>query len=79
MPTPFPIDIRPAAVPLAQEARPYLPTKDAAIYLCRKSQTLRVWASQETGPIRPSRVHGRLLWRTEDIRKLLAQQGGATA
>jgi hypothetical protein len=31
-------------VPLAQETRLYLPTPEAALHLCRASQTLRMWA-----------------------------------
>jgi hypothetical protein len=65
-------------VPLAQETRLYLPTPEAALHLCRASQTLRMWASQENGPIRPTRVHGRLLWRTDEIRQLLGVKEATT-
>lgn len=58
-------------IPLEQEARSALPTGEAAAQLGRACQTLRLWACHENGPIRPLRVHGRLLWPTADIRKLL--------
>lgn len=51
--------------------RPMLTTSEAAHYLNRAQQTLRVWASAETGPIRPRRIHGRLAWPTDEIRALL--------
>ncbi len=50
---------------------PTLPTPQAAYYLNRAQQTIRIWACRECGPIRPVRVHGRLAWRTADIRALL--------
>ena len=58
-------------VPLAQEARAAIPTREAAYHLSRAEQTLRLWACLETGPLRPMRVHGRLAWKTEDLRRLL--------
>jgi hypothetical protein len=57
--------------PLNQENRPSVSTDAAAHYLNRKPQTLRIWACQENGPIRPIRINGRLAWRTADIRALL--------
>jgi hypothetical protein len=48
-----------------------LPTNEAAPTIRRKPQTLRKWASQDSGPIRPVRVHGRLLWRVSDLQALL--------
>lgn len=62
-------------IPLELETRPRIPTENAAYYLSRKAQTLRGWACLETGPIRPIRVNGRLLWSVAEIRALL--QGGA--
>jgi len=56
---------------LNQENRPSVSTDAAAHYLNRKPQTLRIWACQENGPIRPIRINGRLAWRTADIRALL--------
>jgi hypothetical protein len=58
--------------PLALETRPTVVTAAAAHYLNRRPQTLRGWACLENGPLRPVRVHGRLAWKTEDIRRLLA-------
>lgn len=51
--------------------RPTLTTEEAAHFLNRTPQRLRVWACRENGPIRPVRVGGRLHWRTEDVRRLL--------
>ena len=51
-----------------------LSTKDAAHYLNRQPQTLRKWAAYESGPIRPLRINGRLMWRVADLQGLL---GGA--
>jgi hypothetical protein len=56
---------------LDAETRPAVPTDQAAAYLGRRPQTLRLWACHECGPLRPVRVHGRLLWRVTDIRRLL--------
>ncbi len=56
---------------LALERRTHIDTACAAYHLGRKPQTLRVWASSETGPLRPIRVNGRLAWPVEDIRRLL--------
>jgi hypothetical protein len=61
----------PKSPPLAEETRAALPTAEAAFHLNRAQQTLRLWAMRESGPIRPIRVHGRLAWPTEQIRRLL--------
>ena len=57
--------------PLDSEIRTGLPTPEAAHHLGRKPQTLRAWACSESGPIKPLRIHGRLLWPVADIRRLL--------
>ena len=57
--------------PLELEARPTVDTAAAAHYLNRRPQTLRCWATYETGPVRPLRIHGRLAWPTAQIRRLL--------
>lgn len=62
-------------VPLELETRPAIPTAAAAYHLNRKPQTLRVWACEENGPIRPIRINGRLAWPVSAIRVLL--EGGA--
>ena len=57
--------------PLELITRPAVDTDSAAYYLGRKAQTLRTWACYENGPIRPIRVHGRLAWPVDQIRKIL--------
>ena len=59
------------AIPLASERRAALPTSETAAHLGRQVQTLRVWACKGTGPIKPIRIGGRLLWKTADIKSLL--------
>jgi hypothetical protein len=54
-----------------------LTTAEAAVALNRKPQTLRMWACNENGPVRPVRVHGRLAWPANQIAALLS--GGAHA
>lgn len=58
-------------VPLERETRSAIPTIEAARHLGRAAQTLRLWAAYETGPIRPLRVHGRLAWPVNDLKRLL--------
>lgn len=58
-------------VPLIEETRTALPTHEAAWHLSRAEQTLRLWACKQDGPIRPIRLHGRLLWPVADLRRLL--------
>ena len=60
-----------ALTPLDRETRTVIPTNEAAPHLGRSQQTLRVWACHECGPIRPVRIHGRLLWPVADIRRLV--------
>lgn len=57
--------------PLEQEHRPAVSTAATAYYLGRREQTVRGWACFDNGPIRPLRVHGRLMWPTAKIRELL--------
>lgn len=57
--------------PLEREARAALPTAEAARHLSRTQWTLRHWAMQERGPIKPLRMHGRLMWPTAEIRRVL--------
>lgn len=56
---------------LDQINRPTLTTQEAAHFLMRRPQTLRIWASRECGPLRPIRVNGRLAWSVEDVRRVL--------
>jgi hypothetical protein len=58
-------------VPLAREMRAAVPTAEAAAHLGRAPQTLRLWACNEDGPLRPLRINGRLAWPVADLRRLL--------
>jgi len=60
-----------SATPLTEEFRIAVPTKDAARHLSRAEQTLRIWACNDNGPIRPIRINGRLMWPVADIKRLL--------
>lgn len=57
--------------PLEAVTRPTVPTEQAAYYLDRKPQTMRVWACLENGAIRPLRINGRLAWPVKEIKKVL--------
>lgn len=57
--------------PLENITRPTVTTEEAAYYLNRRPQTLRLWACLENGALRPLRICGRLAWRVSDIRALL--------
>ncbi len=58
-------------LPLEQVTRPNLKTDEAAYYLNRAPQTLRVWAMRDgTGPIRPRRIGGLLAWNTSEVKAL---------
>ena len=56
--------------PLAQVTKPNLTTAELAYYLNRRPQTLRGWACNENGPIRPKRIHGLLAWSTLEAKEL---------
>jgi len=56
---------------LDSEMRAAIPTNEAAYHLNRAQQTMRLWACQENGPIRPLRINGRLAWPVASIRSLL--------
>ena len=51
--------------------RPTVETASAAFYLNRQQQTLRSWASADTGPLRPIRVNGRLAWPVSEIKRVM--------
>jgi hypothetical protein len=73
-PTPTDFEsLRAGLVPLAQEPRSHITTFEAARHLNRAQQTLRMWASSDSGPLRPIRVSGRLAWPVADLRRLLSQ------
>lgn len=59
---------------LDAETRTHVDTETAAYHLNRKIQTLRIWSAYGTGPLKPVRAHGRLLWSVADI-KTLTQTG----
>jgi hypothetical protein len=48
-----------------------LDTRAAAALIGYQPQTLRRWACEGNGPIRPRRVHGRLRWAVADLRKIV--------
>lgn len=56
-------------------SRSHVDTEAASYYLNRKTQTLRIWACKENGPLRPVRVLGRLAWPVADIKRLLGLAG----
>jgi hypothetical protein len=58
-------------VPLAQETRAALPTPEAAYHLNRATQTLRLWAMRNDGPVKCLRVGGRLAWPVADIKRVM--------
>jgi hypothetical protein len=58
-------------VSLELETRTVVNTAAAAHHLNRQPQTLRAWACNEDGPIRPMRINGRLAWRVQDLRQVL--------
>ena len=57
--------------PLELINKPSVDTAHAAYYLNRRPQTLRAWACLENGPLRPGRLHGRLTWNVQEIRRVL--------
>lgn len=61
--------------PIEQITRSAITTEEAAYYLNRKPQTLRVWAMREDGLIRPIRINGRLAWPVKEIKKVLGVAG----
>lgn len=51
---------------------PTVPTDQAAYYLNRRPQTLRIWAMRDgSGPIRPLRINGRLAWPVAQLKRAL--------
>lgn len=63
--------------PLETETRSHVTTACAAYHLMRKEQTLRAWACLENGPLRPTRIRGRLSWSVAEIKRVL--NGGNVA
>lgn len=61
------------------EALQIVGTSKAAEILNRKKQTLRLWSSEGSGPIRPVKIGGRLGWRVEDLERVLRGEKVAVA
>lgn len=61
----------PAFVSLDSETRVAVDTACAAYHLSRRPQTLRIWACMENGPLRPTRINGRLAWPVAELRRIL--------
>lgn len=62
-------------LPIEHETRSHIDTACAAFHLTRKPQTMRAWACLENGPLRPTRINGRLAWSVADIKRLLSGGG----
>lgn len=62
-------------IPLKDETRSHLSTNDCARHIDRSAQTLRRWASTQTGLLSPIKVGTQLMWGVTDIKALL--NGGA--
>lgn len=56
--------------PLELVTKPAFTTEEAAFYLNRKPQTLRIWAMRQH-PIKAINVNGRLAWPVAEVAKLL--------
>lgn len=56
---------------------PLLPTAEAAALLGLRPQTLRRWAAENSGPIKPRRIGGRLQWLLGDIKAVRAGESAA--
>ncbi len=54
-------------------------TNEAAVLLGKEPQTLRRWACEGSGPIRPIRVNGRLRWSVASIQQALNPAASAAA
>ncbi|AKH39603.1 hypothetical protein AAW31_11175 [Nitrosomonas communis] len=57
--------------PLEEITRPTVTTEEAAYYLNRKPQTMRIWAMNENGLITPLRINGRLAWPVKEIKRVM--------
>lgn len=56
---------------LEDVTRPVVSTEEAAYYLGRRPQTLRIWAlGRVPAPVLPRRIGGRLGWPVDEIRRL---------
>ena len=57
--------------PLESVTKPNLTTAELSYYLNRRPQTLRGWACNENGPLRPIRINGRLAWSVSELCRVL--------
>ncbi len=58
-------------LPLEQITKPNLTTAEAARFLNRQPQTLRVWAMRDgIEGLRPRRIQGLLAWSTAEVKAL---------
>lgn len=57
--------------------RSHITTKEAAFFLNRRPQTLRIWACYEDGPLRPLRVNGHLAWSVSDLKRVLGSSASS--
>ena len=57
--------------PLRDETRSHVSTANAAWHLDKTDQCLRLWAMNGSGPVRPVKVGGRLMWPVDQIRAVL--------
>lgn len=64
---------QPTFPPLATVSKMTVGTSAAAFYLDRKRHTLHRWSSAGNAPegLTPRRVHGRLAWPVEGLKRLL--------
>jgi len=75
-PLPVPSSVPIATIPAPASARPALQpgpnqtTEDAARYLGVKPQTMREWASKDSGPLRPIKLGTRNGWPTAELVRL---------
>ncbi|WP_114970208.1 DNA-binding protein [Rhodoferax ferrireducens] len=51
--------------------RPSLTTVEAAYYMNRAPQTLRLWSHYKKGAVLPLCVNGRLAWPVADIKRVM--------
>lgn len=57
---------------LSEVTRETVTTAEAAYFVNRTAQTLRVWTCRQTeGVPRPLKLNGRLAWRVADLKKFL--------
>jgi len=61
----------PAFVSLDRETRAAVETACAAFHLSRQPQTLRGWASADSGPLRALRINNRLAWPVAELKRVL--------